>query len=103
MAILADFLDLTRFLGRVMGSYLVLSVCNPCAGLYKALWETSRYNITPKMLKKSVKVTDFGQIWPFWWVSDLTRLLGRVMGSDFVLSVCNTCAGLYKVLRITSR
>ena len=53
-----------------MGSDLILSVCNTCAGLYKMLWVTSRYNITPKTLKKSVKVTDFDQKWPlrrvFW-------------------------------------
>ena len=42
-----------------MGSDLVLSVCNTCAGLYKVLWETSIYNIIPpKMIKKSVKVTE---------------------------------------------
>ena len=34
---------------------------------------------------------------------DLTRLLGRVMVSDFVLSVCNTCAGLLNLLWVTSR
>ena len=62
-------MDLTRFLGRVMGSDLVLSVCNTCAGQNKVLWVTSRYNIPPKMLKKSVKVTDSGQISPLWRVS----------------------------------
>ena len=73
-----------------MGSDLVLSVCNTCAGQYKVLRVTSRYNITPKMLKKSVKVTDSDQKWPLW----------RVMGSDLVLSVCNTCAGQYTVLYV---
>ena len=53
----AGFLDLSRLLRRVMGSDLVLSVCNTCAGLHKVLWVTSRYDITPKMLKKPVKVT----------------------------------------------
>ena len=48
-----------------MGSDLLLSAGNTCAGLYKVLWVTSRYNITPKMLKKSVKVTDSNQKWPF--------------------------------------
>ena len=98
MAILEGFLDLTRLLGRVMGSDLVLSICYTFADQYTVLCVTSRYNITPKMLKKSVKVTDSDQIWPFWRVLDLTRLLGRVMGSDLVLSVCNTSAGLCKVL-----
>ena len=41
-----------------MGSDLFLIICNTCAGLYKVLWVASRYNITPKMLKKFVKVTD---------------------------------------------
>ena len=45
-----------------MGSDLVLSVCHPCAGQYEMLWVTSRYTITPKMLIKSVKVTDFVSI-----------------------------------------
>ena len=45
MALLAGFLDLTRLLGRVMGSDLLLSAGNTCAGLYKVLWVTSRYNI----------------------------------------------------------
>ena len=44
-----------------MGSDFVLSVCNTCAGIYKVLRMTSRYNITPKMIKKSVKVTDFAR------------------------------------------
>ena len=66
MAIMAGFLDLTRLLGRVMGSDLVLSVCNTCAGQYKVRWVTSRYNITPKMLKRSVNVTDSNQKWPCW-------------------------------------
>ena len=48
-----------------MGSDLVLGDCNTCAGLYKVIWVTSRYNITPRMLKTSVKVTDFGQKLPF--------------------------------------
>ena len=48
-----------------MGPDLVLSVCNTCAGLYKVLWVTSRYNITLEMLKMSVKVTDSDQKWPF--------------------------------------
>ena len=52
-----------------MGPDLVLSVCNTCAGLYQVLWVISRYNITAKILRKSVKVTDSGQIWPFWRVS----------------------------------
>ena len=96
MAILAGFLDLTRLLVRVMGSDLVLNVCNTCAGFYKVLWVTSEYNITPKMLNKSIKVTVLAGL------LDLTQLLVRVMGSDLVLSVCNTCAGLYKVLWVTS-
>ena len=58
IAIMAGFLDLTRLLGRVMGSDLVLSVCNTCADQYTVLWITSRYNVTPKMLRTSVKVTD---------------------------------------------
>ena len=66
---LEGFLDLTRLLGRVMGSDLVLSVCHTCARLYKVLWVTSRYNITPKMLKKSIKVTDSDLKRPFWQVS----------------------------------
>ena len=61
---MAGFLDLTRLLGRVMGSDLVLSVCKTFADLYTVFWVTSRYNITPKMLKKSVKVTDSDQKWP---------------------------------------
>ena len=65
MAMLAGFLYLTRLLGRVMGSDLVLSVRNTCASLYKVLWVTSRYNITPEAVKKSVKVTDTDQKWPF--------------------------------------
>ena len=69
MAIMAGFLDLTRLLGRVMGSDLVLSICNTFADLYTVLSVTSRYNITPKMLKKSVNVTDFDQKWPCWKVS----------------------------------
>ena len=69
------------------------------------LYVVITHNIAPKTLKKSVKVTDSGQISPLWRVfcSGLTRLLGRVMGSDLVLSVCNTCAGLYKVLCVASR
>ena len=66
---MAGFLDLTRLLGRLMGSDLVLSVCNTSAGQYKVLWETSIYNITPTSIKKSVKVTDSGQISPLWRVS----------------------------------
>ena len=58
MAISAGFLDVTRFLGRVMGSDLVLSVCNTCSGQYIVLQIPSAYNITPKTLKKSVKVID---------------------------------------------
>ena len=101
---MAGFLDLTRIVGRVMGSELLLSVCNTFASLFKVLWVTSRYNITPKMLKTSVKVTDSGQIWTLWRVFlDLTRLLGRVMGSELVLSVCNTFASLYKVLWVIRR
>ena len=78
---MAGFLDLTRLLGRVMGSDLVLSVRNTCASLYKVLWVARRYNITPKTLNKSVNVTDSDKKWPLWrgfW--NLTRLLGRVMG-----------------------
>ena len=55
------------------------------------------------MLKKSVKVTDSDQKWPFWWVSGPNPTSRTSYGSDFVLSVCNTCAGLYKVLWVTSR
>ena len=50
------------------GSDFVLSVCNTCAGLYKVLWVTTTYNITPKTLEKSVKVTDSDQIWALWRV-----------------------------------
>ena len=57
-------------LGRVVGSDLVLSVCNTCAGQYTVLYEVITHNITPKPLKKSAKVTDSGQKWPlrrvFW-------------------------------------
>ena len=55
MAIMAGFLDLTRLLGRVMGLDLVLSVYNTFADLYTVLWATSKYNITPKILKQTVK------------------------------------------------
>ena len=65
---MAGFRDLTRLLGRVMGSDLVLSVCNTFADLYTVLRVASRYNITPKMLKKYVKVTNSDQIWLFWRV-----------------------------------
>ena len=73
MAMLEGFLDLTRPLGRVMGSDLVLSVCNTSAGLDKVILVTSRYNITPGALNKSVNVTDSNQKWPFWQVF-LTQL-----------------------------
>ena len=36
----------------VMGSDLVLSVCNTCADQYTVLWVTSRYNITLKCSKR---------------------------------------------------
>ena len=49
-----------------MGSDLVLSICHICAGLYKVLWVTSRYNVTPKMLNKSVKVMNSDQKWPIY-------------------------------------
>ena len=51
-----------------MGSDLVLSVCHTFADLYTVRWVHTRYNTTPKTLKKSVKVTDSDQIWPFWRV-----------------------------------
>ena len=88
MAMFAGFLDLTRLLGRVMGSDLVLSVCNTSAGQYKVFWETSIYNITPKMIKKSVKVTDSGQILPLWrvfWTNSTCRTsYGVRLGSECV-------------------
>ena len=37
MIILAGFLDLTRLLGRIMGSDLVLSLCNTYAGHFERL------------------------------------------------------------------
>ena len=58
---MAGFLDLTRLLGRAMGSDLVLSVFNTCADQYTVLWVTSRYNITLEMHKRSVKLTDSEQ------------------------------------------
>ena len=76
MAIFAGFLDLTRLLGRAMGSDLVLSVCNTCAGQYKVLGVARRCNITPETLKKSVTVTDSGQKWPLWrvfWTNSTSR------------------------------
>ena len=104
MAIMAGFLDLTRLLGRVMGSDLVLSICNTFADLYTVLWVTCTYNITPKMFKRSVNVTDSNpEMAMLEGFLDLTRLLGRVMGSDVFLSICNTCAGQYKVLWVSSR
>ena len=45
-------LDLTRLLGRVMGSGLVLSDCNTCAGQYKVLWVTSTYDSSLKRSKR---------------------------------------------------
>ena len=80
---MAGYLDLTRLLGRVMGSDLVLSVCNTFADEDAVLWVTSRYNITVEMLKKSVKVSD-SMLASF---LHLTQHLGRVMGSDLVRSV----------------
>ena len=64
MAIMAGFLDLTRLLGRVMGSDLVLSVCNTCAGQYKVFYVVPAHGTTPKAINKSVKVTGSGQTLP---------------------------------------
>ena len=48
-----------------MGSDLVLSVCNTCAGQYNVLCLATVYNVTHNTLESSVKVTDSGPKWPF--------------------------------------
>ena len=64
----------------------------------RVIYVVNDLNTTPKTLKMSVIVTDSGKMAILASFLDLTRLIGRVMGSDFVLSVCNTCARIYKVL-----
>ena len=56
------FLDLTRLLGGVIGSYLVWSGCNSFARVFKLLYVSITYNITHGMLKMSIKVTDSERI-----------------------------------------
>ena len=58
-----------------------------------------RYNIThvhATARNNLLHFAHFAHFAHFGSCLDLTRLLGRVMGSDLLLSVCNTCAGLYK-------
>ena len=86
-----------------MGSDLVLSICNTYVGLYKVLWETSTYNITPNMLKKSVKVTHSDKMWPFRGFSGPNSTSRTSYGSDLVLSVRHPCAGQYEMFWVTSR
>ena len=77
-----------------MGSDLVLNVCNTCAGLYKVLWVTSRYNFTPEAVKKSVKVTDSEQKWPFWRgfgpYSTSRTSYGVRLGSEYLSHLCRS-------------
>ena len=87
-------MDLNRLLGRVMGSDLVLSVCDTSAGSSQSALGKPvdiYHSLHAQQVRKS------NGFWPDIAIMagflDLTRLLGRVMGSDLVLSVCNTCAG----------
>ena len=70
MAILVGFLDLTRLLGRVMGSDLVVSVDNTCAGLYQVFCVSNTDMISREALKKVRKSNGFYSeraIWRVFW------------------------------------
>ena len=81
-------MDLSRLLGGVVWSDLVLSGCNSIARVFKVLCVSMTYNITNGMLKMSVKVTDSGQKWLCWRIfgpkSTSRRSYGVKLGVEWL-------------------